>query len=210
MFTNRQTWMATACAMSIVLGGAALLFSLPGYRPSELLARRLESRIPYVADTELLPQVRRLTTLGEVGLVAVVNLLASERESEGEAAEIALSERLDQWRLLSADASAPKAIQLAKALASERQKPSPRSRRVTAWLATELLLWKVPNAEQAEELLAYCESILRRCGTESTPGSVEPQTHALRVVLESPPLISLPRQPISTPSESPDQDAAFR
>ncbi|MBW3599190.1 MAG: hypothetical protein KY475_18205 [Planctomycetes bacterium] len=183
-----RVWTATACATFIALGLAALVLSLPGYRPRDFLARRIESRIGALPETEVLIHVRRMTSLGDEGVTATVKLLASDRAVEAEAAEVALNEQLDAWRLLPRDDSLPRALHLAEELAALTPELSPRRRRFAAELATQLLLWPVTDTDDAEKLLTHCEQTLRAGARGSSDASPPP------AILASPPLLSLPRR----------------
>jgi hypothetical protein len=146
---------------------AAVLF-LPGYRPSELLLRKLQSRVPEPGEPELLPHLRRMADLGDEGVAAVASLLGSDDEAIAEAAYVVLGEQLDRWEDLPKAESAPRAIRLAKVLANSGKPPSRATRRFTAELGMRLLLWPAEDAFQAGELVTHCEQILARSGPHAT------------------------------------------
>jgi hypothetical protein len=154
--------LGAACAALIAAGAVALYFNLPGHRPRDLLARRLEASVSSLPETEVLPQARRLAELGDEGSAALVRLLGSRREGEVQAAEIALAELLDRWRRLPVEESAPRAIQLARELAANRRRASFLDRRPVRELAAQLAIWPTSNAAQAAELLTLCEATVER------------------------------------------------
>jgi hypothetical protein len=124
---NGRAWVGGASFALASLGGMAFFFSLPGYRPRDFLARRLESSISRISDAEVLAQARRLASLGDEGTSGLVRLLGSDRDSVVEAAHAALSEELGRWRLLPVNESAPRAIDLARSGPSIRGRACQRA-----------------------------------------------------------------------------------
>ena len=192
MLSLGRVWTFTACATLIVLGAAALVLSLPGYRPRDFLARRLASQIPHASEADVLIHVRRMAGLGEEGVAATVRLLSSERDCEAESAEVVLREQVDRWRLLPREESQPRVLHLAKSLALQAASLPPPRRRFAADLATRLLLWPAADAAAAEELLTHCERTLRL--TARAEEDANRPTAPAPAVLASPPLTSPPRR----------------
>jgi hypothetical protein len=162
------SWGSAGSATVLLLAVLAAVLFLPGYRPSDLLLRKLQSRIPALSEPELLPHLRRMADLGDEGVAAVARLLGSEDEAAAEAAYLVLSEHLDRWRDLPRAASASRAIHLASVLANSSATTSPATRRYTAELGMRLLLWPAEDGLQASQLVSHCEQIL---AAANAPGS---------------------------------------
>ncbi len=197
---NSRPGVALGCASLIVVGGLALVANLPGYRPSDFLRRHLEGELSTLGDDELLPQMRRIVELGDEGVVTVVQRLASKRESEAEAAQLALAEAVDRWRLMPRAESAPRVIGLARALGESTEPLPPSSRRFLGDLAGQLLLWPVEDSSQAEELVEWCEAALSRA-SPTAPGAQEIYAIEQR---EIPPLPSPARRAVLAPGGNAD------
>lgn len=188
---NARLGMMTACASLIALGLVALLLNLPGYRPRDFARRHLARQLPELPETALLPQMRRIVQTGDEGLRVAVECLGSEREAVAEAAQVAIAEEVDGWRLVPMEKSAPRVMNLARTLAS-RQEPLPTSsRRFLGDLATQLLLWPARDASQAGELVGWCEIILSQAAR--TPGGGAPESYAA-AHSDAPPLPSPARR----------------
>jgi hypothetical protein len=159
-FFEGYRWVAAGCVSLAGLALLAAIISLCGYGPRALVLRNVEGGLSKLPDTEILPQMRRMAELGDEGIAAVAGMLASDDELVAEAAQVVLSEQLDRWRSWPVEESAPRAIQLARVLASVDPPPSSTAQRSVRDLGMQLLLFPAADRSQAEELVTHCERIL--------------------------------------------------
>lgn len=187
-----KLWTTSACAVVVMAASLATYFSLPGHRPRDFVLRSMQRRVSQLPETEVLPQVRRIAGMGGEGAAAAAHLLSSVRVCESEAAQAALAEELERWRLLPPRESTPRVIVLARAVAADRDRLGAQNPRYMADLATQFLLWPADNAAQSNELLELSGSILR--SVTNGERERERSTSEVSTAIEGPPRSALPRQ----------------
>jgi hypothetical protein len=196
LFTYRTSLLGASCAL-VVLGVAALWFSVPGRHPQDYLARHWERQVVALPDTEVLPQMRKISRLNDEGMACIVRLLANPREAVADSAQVALAEQLQRWRMSPVEISSPKALHLAKQLSQHLDKLSPRRRRFAADVCTQLLLWPATNAAQAEHLLTHCEAVLLNANEPTQDSDASPRAEdVITAALPAPPLPAMVRKQV--------------
>ena len=85
--------------------------------------------------------MRRFAELGDAGLQALVESLASKRQTVQEVAHRVLADEVDRWQLLPQDAVESRLTALAQDLAASAPHMDRTNRRVAADFATRLILW---------------------------------------------------------------------
>jgi hypothetical protein len=151
----RSLWLFAAMAVS--LGLLAVAWHL---RQPEQLVGRYQKELAALGDDEVEAPLRRFAELGDAGLKALVESLASERAAVRQAAHRVLLEEVNRWELLSADTVAPRLESLTHGLAEIAPRMDAENRRLAADLALRLLLWPHETNRQPSPWLADCEAVL--------------------------------------------------
>lgn len=118
------------------------------------------------ADDDLPQVVERLVARGADGIDALVDGLASPRESVQREVRLALDDEVNRWMRLPNRVASERIGGLASALAREADAIQTPSRPFAADLATRLLLWPTDGAVvDRSRLVAECEQVLRAAHT---------------------------------------------
>lgn len=155
----------TALLAAAMLAGLMWLWSAHARHT----ARQLASGLQRLPEDQLMPQMRRLASLGEPGLPALCDALASPRPAVAAAAGDTLREELARWELLPAASSGPKLALLSQRLARQANSPGSGDPRQLADLAERLLAWPRADVLEMSQVTANCHQILDALADASPP-----------------------------------------
>lgn len=166
---SRRSAIRVVASLAAALLLLAVLASIT-IRPREQLARRLAERLANADDSEASLLLRQLAALDEVGMAALVDALASPRDTIAVAAHDVLRDEMDQWRLLSARDSSIKVDNLARLLASNASAWQRERGYLASDLASRILTWPIDhNAIDGGKLIANCQIVLRIAARKASP-----------------------------------------
>ncbi|MFV1967555.1 MAG: HEAT repeat domain-containing protein [Pirellulaceae bacterium] len=149
---------------AILFGTLAMLAVLvsPSLQPNSILARSLKSRAERAPDSQVRKRLERMTLLGDAGLEALVEAMASQRSIVADGASSILDAELDRWQMLGARHASPKVAKLAEILAKNAGTRGQNDRGASRDLAIRILLWPIDRqAIDSAKLVSDCEAILR-------------------------------------------------
>lgn len=129
-------------------------------RQPQQLVGHYQEELAAAPDDEVEPSLRQFAGLGDAGLNALVESLASDRAAVRRAAHRVLLEEVDRWELLSADTVGSRLAALANSLAEATPRMDLENRRFAADLALRLLLWPRTAESESRSWLTDCEAVL--------------------------------------------------
>jgi hypothetical protein len=159
-----RLWFVAATASAV--GSLAVVWHL---RQPEQLVGPLRQELATLPDNEVETPLRRFAELGDPGLKALAESLASERAAVRQGARRVLLEEVDRWTLLSDDAVAPRLESLARGLAEAAPRMDTENRRLAADFALRLVLWPREADSRPGAWLADCESVLAAVAVRRPP-----------------------------------------
>ena len=160
---------ALLLTVAMTAGLLALMVGLRG-QYARLAAEHWRGQLNTVPDGRADVLLREVAELGEPGIPVLVEALGSERESVARAGKRTLSEQLERWQMLPAQASSPKLAVLADALAEQVERFGPTARDDAADLAARILLWPLDSrAVDRRRVIASCEKVFE---ATAVPGGV--------------------------------------
>jgi hypothetical protein len=127
------------------------------------LAHRWASQSEKAPEDQLDGLLDRIARLGEPGVTALVDALASERPELAEHAALAIADEMERWRTLPAKTAGKRLTALAKALADRIQRLDPQACQRAAVIANRILAWPGDDAFGEGEAIAACETVLGSC-----------------------------------------------
>lgn len=130
-------------------------------RPQDWLAGRLGHHLQSVPDEYVEVELQQLAQLDGIGLLAVVDSLASPRRSVAQAAGVVLEQQLDRWRGLPREQSSRAVGELAHQLARRVHRWPTAARGPARDLALRILDWPVDGrVVDRAALIANCQQVL--------------------------------------------------
>lgn len=158
----RPTSLPRLIAVLLVLLPVVVVTTVPGWRPSDMMARHLGKDLEFAGPELLAMRLEQLAELDQAGLPVLTAALVSRRPALVESVASTLHTLLDRWARLPASESSPRVTYLAKLLAQDVEQYPPATRYLAADLAARLLRWPTPaNGPRDPALLAHCEELLR-------------------------------------------------
>lgn len=157
----------------LVIGLPTLLLlamSLPVFERSPASARTWPTEFAQLSETAAVDRIRQLSQNPDDSLTPLVPLLGDVRPTVAEAARQALSERLNQWHMLTESESTRRVANLARALAQSTPRLNTPGRRCAAELAVRLVCWPVDRHHARwSEILDDCENVLAAAPSRTRP-----------------------------------------
>ncbi len=147
------------CVAAIIVSLGMLAAAWYLQQPRQIVAR-CQSELDSAPDDQVEAAMRRFAELGDAGLQALVESLASKRQTVQEVARRVLADEVDRWQLLPQDAVESRLTALAQDLAASAPHMDRTNRRVAADFATRLILWPRADESQSCPWLAECEAVL--------------------------------------------------
>ena len=147
-----------AAVVGLAVGLTVYLYGLSEQWSAQYWRRQLAD----AQEGELPQVVERLAARGTDGIGALVDGLASPRESVQREVRLALDDEVNRWMRLPNREASERIGRLASALASQAETIQASSKPFAADLATRLLLWPTDGAVvDRSRMVAECEQVLR-------------------------------------------------
>ena len=139
------------------------------------LARHWASQLEQAPEDRLDGLLDCIVRLGEPGIPALIDALASAKPELAERASVALDDEIERWKTLPAAAAAPRLKALSRGLASRVEQFGPQTQQRAAAIAQRILVWPTDTAPGGTEVVRSCETVLRsvsaRAGTTEGSGT---------------------------------------
>jgi len=148
-------------AAAVLLGGLVVALLWRTGRAQDWLAGRLGHHLQSVPDERVEVELQQLAQLDGIGLLVVVDSLASPRRSVAHAAGVTLEQQLDRWRGLPREQSSRAVGALAHHLARRVHRWPAAARGPARDLALRILDWPVDGrVVERAALIADCQQVL--------------------------------------------------
>jgi hypothetical protein len=125
------------------------------------LARHWANQLQQAPEDRLDGLLECIVRLGEPGIPALIEALASARSELAERASDALDDEIERWKTLPAAAAAPRLTALSRGLASRVEQFGPQTQQRAAAIAQRILVWPTDTTPGGTEVVRSCETVLR-------------------------------------------------
>ena len=125
------------------------------------LASRLAADLESVSEGQIDDLLDQLLRVGEPGVLAVIDAMASPRQELAERAAMALADEVERWKALPPEAATPRLTSLAQALAGRVGRFDPLASQRAATIARRVLATVGEGTPEASQVVLACEEVLR-------------------------------------------------
>ena len=150
--------------IAVLACGGALLAVLAAttWRPTRMLARRVQLQTETITDNHLESHVERLTGLGKPGTTALVELMTNRREAVARTAAVVLYRQSLEWSAQSTQESFESMAHAASELARHVDRMAPYERHEATEISL-LMLYRRDHRSSVDrvQLIADCQTVLR-------------------------------------------------